>query len=130
MPETSLKRESSAGVFLRNLLNFSKNFIYRIPPDDCSCWFLGSKVLFIDHTFSLFPSFYPFITDNCYYGSLFKEGIKMKIFFFFSLLTIIYPKIIFIFYLKEKWDCKQVYWDTNFFLQHHFNFKKKRNIFL
>ena len=49
-----------------------------------------TKVLFIDHAFSFFPSFYPFIIDNCHYGSLFREGIKIKI---FSLLAIIYPNI-------------------------------------
>ena len=82
MPESSLKRDFSTGVFLRILRNFLKNFIYTTPPDDCS--FADSsvptKVLFIDHTFSLFSSFYPFITDNCNYGSLFIAGIKMKIF--------------------------------------------------
>ena len=56
-------------------------------PADCS---VLTKVLFSDHTFSFFCLFYPFITDNCNYGSLFKEGIKMKI--FFSLLAIVYPK--------------------------------------
>ena len=40
--------------------------------------------LFIDHTFSFFPSFCPFIIDNCNYGSLFREGIKIKIFFTFN----------------------------------------------
>ena len=43
-----------------------------------------TKVLFSDHTFSFFPSFYPLITDNCNYGSLFGKGIKMKIFFTFN----------------------------------------------
>ena len=36
-----------------------------------------------------FP-FCPFIIDNCNYGSLFRNGIKMKIFILF---TIVYPKI-------------------------------------
>ena len=84
MAETSLKRSSSTGIFLRILLNFLKNFIYRTPAD---C-LVSTKVLFSDHTFS--PSFYLFITDNCNYGSLLREAIKMKI--FFSLLTMIYPK--------------------------------------
>ena len=57
-------------------------------PADSS---VPTKVLFIDHTFSILPSFYHFITDNCNYESLFGEGIKMKI--VFSCLTIIYPKI-------------------------------------
>ena len=56
-------------------------------PADC---LVSTKVLFDDYTFSFFPSFYPFITDNCNYGILFREGIKM---IFFSLLTIIYSKI-------------------------------------
>ena len=42
-------------------------------PADC---LLSSKVLFSDQTFSFFPSFYPLITDNCNYGSLFREDIK------------------------------------------------------
>ena len=42
-----------------------------------------TKVLFSDYT-SFFPSFHPFITDNCNYGTLFREGIKIKIFFFIS----------------------------------------------
>ena len=75
--------DSSTGIFLRILRNFSKNFIYRTPPDDCSCWLLGfNQVLFSYHT-SFFPSFYPIITDNCNYGSLFGKGIKMKVFFHF-----------------------------------------------
>ena len=41
-----------------------------------------TKVLFSDYT-SFFPSFHPFITDDCNYGTLFREGIKMKIFFHF-----------------------------------------------
>ena len=41
--------------------------------------------------FSCFPSFFlPFIVNNCNYGSLFRQGIKMKVFLLF---TIIYPKI-------------------------------------
>ena len=49
-------------------------------PADC---LVSTKVLVSDYTFSFFPSFYPFITDNCNYRSLFREGIKMKIFFHF-----------------------------------------------
>ena len=56
-------------------------------PADSS---VPTKVLFIDHTSFFFPSFYPLITDNCNYESLFIGGIK-KI--FFSLLTIIHSKI-------------------------------------
>ena len=47
-------------------------------PADC---LVPTKVLFSEYAFSFFPSFYPFITYNCNYGSLFGEGIKMKIFF-------------------------------------------------
>ena len=43
-----------------------------------------TKVLFIDYTFSFFPSFYLFITDQCNYGNLFGESIKMKFFFTFN----------------------------------------------
>ena len=38
----------------------------------------------IDHMFSFFPSFYPSITDDCIYGSLFIEGIKMTFSFAFN----------------------------------------------
>ena len=86
MTETSLKRGSSTGIFLRILLNFLKKFIYRTPAD---C-LVSTKVLFSDRTF-LSPSFYLFITNNCSYGSLLRDAIKMKI-FFFSLLTMIYSK--------------------------------------
>ena len=48
-------------------------------PADC---LVSTKVLFSDHTF--FPSFYLFITDNCNYGSLFRDGINMKILFTFN----------------------------------------------
>ena len=50
-------------------------------PADC---LVSTKVLFDDYTFSFFPSFYPFITDNCNSESLFREGKKMKIFFTFN----------------------------------------------
>ena len=56
-------------------------------PPDC---LVSTKVLFSDYTFSFLRSFIPFITDNCNYGSFFREGIQIKI---FSLLRIIYPKI-------------------------------------
>ena len=49
------------------------------------------KVLSIDHTLFVFSFiFFSFILDNCNYGSLFRKCIKMKIFYFF---TIVYPKI-------------------------------------
>ena len=91
MPETSIKRYPSTGIFLWILQNFSKILIYRTPPDDCYCWFLLSKVLSIDHTFvCFFLNFFPFIIDNCHYGSLLRKGIKMNIFLVF---TLIYPNI-------------------------------------
>ena len=50
-------------------------------PADC---LVSTKVLFGDYTFAFFLSFYPFINDNYNYGSLFREGIKMKNFFTFN----------------------------------------------
>ena len=49
----------------------------------------SSNVLSIDHN-SFVLSFFPFIIDNCNYGSLFSKVMKMKILLFF---TIIYGKI-------------------------------------
>ena len=49
-------------------------------PADSS---VPTKVLFTDHFFSFFPSFFsPFIINICNYESLFKKGIKLKIFYF------------------------------------------------
>ena len=47
--------------------NFSKNFIYRATPDDCSCWFLRSNQSFIhwSHFIRFFLHFFFF-----YYWSL------------------------------------------------------------
>ena len=50
-------------------------------PADC---LVSTKVLFDDYTFSFFPSFYSFITDNYNSESLFRVGIKMEIFFTFN----------------------------------------------
>ena len=36
------------------------------------------------HTFSFFPFFYLLIIDNYNYGSLFREGVKINIFFTFN----------------------------------------------
>ena len=58
---------------------FTEHLRMTIPADSS----VPTKVLFIDHTFSFFSSFYPFIIDNCNYGSLFREGLKIKIFFHF-----------------------------------------------
>ena len=49
-------------------------------PADSS---VPTKVLSTDHLFSFFLHFFPFIIDNCNYGSLFRKGIKMKTFFNF-----------------------------------------------
>ena len=49
--------------------------LWMTAPGDC---LVSAKVLFSDYTFSFFPSFYPFITNNCNYGSLFNEGIRAK----------------------------------------------------
>ena len=52
---------------------------------------IPTKVLSADHPFSFFLHiFFSFIIDNCNYGSLFRKGIKMKIFLLFIR---IYPKI-------------------------------------
>ena len=89
-PETK-RRGSSTCILLKILCYFLKNLIYRTLPDHCSCWFLGSKVLSIDHIFFVFSFiFFSFIIDKWNYGSLFRKGIKMKIFLLF---TIIYPKM-------------------------------------
>ena len=72
-------------IFRRTL--FTEQLRMIAPAD----YLVLTKVLFSDNTSSFFPSFYPFITDNCNYRSLFRVRIKMKI--FFSFLTIIYPKI-------------------------------------
>ena len=49
------------------------------------------NVLSIDHNFLVCSFiFFPFIIDNCNYGSLFRKGMKMKILLIF---TIIYQKI-------------------------------------
>ena len=52
-------------------------------PAEC---LVSTKVLFSDDTF-FSPSFYLFITNNCNYGSLLREAIKLRFF-----LTMIYPK--------------------------------------
>ena len=81
MSETSLT-DSSTGIFpiiLRKPRTLFTEPLGVTAPADC---LVSTKVLFSDHTFFFFPSFYPFITDNCNYGSLFRVRIKMKIFFF------------------------------------------------
>ena len=91
-PEITLKWDSSTGIFLWILRNFSKNSIeyFRITaPADSS---VPSKVFPLILCFCFFLHFFPFIIiDNCHYRSLFRKGIKMKIFLLF---TIIYSNII------------------------------------
>ena len=72
--------------------NFSKNFIYRAPPDDCSCWFLRSNQCFIhwSHLVRFFLHFCSFVIDNRSCGSLLRKCLKMRIFLLF---TIVYSKI-------------------------------------
>ena len=92
-PETSLKRDSSteSHILLWILHNFSKKLIYRTPPDDSPAdSFFPTKVLSIHQFFCFFLRFFSFIIDNCNCESLFRKGIRMKIFLLF---TIIYPKI-------------------------------------
>ena len=52
--------------------------------------FFPTKVLSIHQFFCFFLRFFPFIIDNCNCESLFRKGIRMKIFLLF---TIIYPKM-------------------------------------
>ena len=85
MPETSLKKTPTqvfscefCATFQKTL--FTEHLLMTAPADSS----VTTKVLFIDHTFSFFPSFYPFIIDDCNCGSLFREGIKIKIFFTFN----------------------------------------------
>ena len=83
-PKTSLKRDSSTGIPLCILSNFSKNLIYWIPAHDYSLWFLCYNQCFICWSlFPFFPAFFPFIIDNCNYWSLSREGIKWRFLFYF-----------------------------------------------
>ena len=52
-------------------------------PTDSS---VSTKVLSIDHTLLVFFHFFPFITDNCNYGSLFRKDIKIKDFLLFTII--------------------------------------------
>ena len=78
----SLKRHSGTCIFLWIFCNSSKNLIYITPPDDCSCWFLcSSQSFYLFITLCLFfPSLFSFIIDNCNYGSLLRNCLKMKTF--------------------------------------------------
>ena len=83
MPETLLKRDSSTGISLKVFVFFRRTLftehLRMTVPADC---LVSTKVLFSDYT-SFFPSFHPFISDNCNYGTSFREGIKMKILYHF-----------------------------------------------
>ena len=46
-------------------------------PDDCSSWFLHLNQGFIHWSHFVFP----FVIENCSYGSLLRKGIRMKIYF-------------------------------------------------
>ena len=81
-PEISSKRDFSTGTFLWISQNFSKNVIYRTTPDDCSCWFFRFNQSFIHWSLFCLLHLFPFITDNCNYGRVFRKGTKKKIFYF------------------------------------------------
>ena len=87
-PETSLNGDSGTGVFLWIFRNSSKSFIYRTPPDDCSCWFLRSNqnVYPLITLCSFFPSLFSFIIDNCNSWSLLRKSLKMRIFLLFAIV--------------------------------------------
>ena len=86
-PETALKRDPIIYIYLRIWANFQKNLftehLRMTAPADSS---VPTKILSIDHTFFVFPSFFSFVIDNCNYGSLFRKVIKMKIFLLFAII--------------------------------------------
>ena len=91
-PENSLK-ETPAQVFSREFSKIFQKVLFtehlRLTATADSS--VPTKVLSIDHTFFVFSFiFFPIIIDNSHYVSLFRKGIKMKIFLLF---TILYPKI-------------------------------------
>ena len=82
-PETSLKWDSSTGI----LWNFVKFF--KKPYLQNTSWWLfllisqsQPKCYPLMILSSFFPSFFPFLIYNHNCGSLFRKGIKMKIFYF------------------------------------------------
>ena len=91
-PENSLK-ETPAQVFSCEFCKIFQKALFtehlRMTATADSS--VPTKVSSIDHTLFVFSFiFFPFIIDNCHYGSLFRKGIKMNIFLLF---TIFYPKI-------------------------------------
>ena len=73
-PATSFRRDSSTGISLRILCNFSKNLNTELllvtAPANSS---LPTRVLSIDHSFFLFSFIFLLLfIDNCNYGSLFR----------------------------------------------------------
>ena len=54
--------DPGTGIYLWIFHNFSKNLVYRTPPDNCSCWFLCSNHW--SHFIHFFLRFFPFIIDN------------------------------------------------------------------
>ena len=90
MPETSLK-VTPAQVFSSEFYEIFHKILSEHPLMTATA---DSSYLLITLFFSFFPSlfsFYPFIIDNCNYGRLFRNVIKMNIFLF--LFTITYPKL-------------------------------------
>ena len=85
-PETSLKRDSDTVIFLWIFCNFSKNLIYRTPPDDCSCWFsVPTKVLSTDRTMLAFSStFFLLLLIIAIMGFYSKSVWKIRFFTFYN----------------------------------------------
>ena len=77
MPKNSLKRDSSTGISSEFCAIFQKTcFTEDLQMTALADASVPTKVLFSDHTFSFFPSFYPFIIDNCNYVNLSKNQHK------------------------------------------------------
>ena len=71
-----IKKRLQHRYFPEILPNFSKNFICRTPPDDQSCWFLGSNQCFIHWShfflFSIGPVREEFLPEYFIPGVLLK----------------------------------------------------------
>ena len=79
--ETLLRRYCSTGIFQWILCNFSKNLIYRTPPDNCPCWFLHFNQVFIYWShFAHFPFIFYLLLLIIAIMRVSREGIKTKIF--------------------------------------------------
>ena len=92
-PETSLKRDSRAGIFLQI---FHNSYFHKPYLQNTSRWLLSwylhsnQKCYPLITLCSFFPSIFGFIIDNSNNGSLLRKSLKMTIFLLF---TIIYWKI-------------------------------------